>query len=77
MKTIQHARDGKWHNVDGHCCTTEQELHDYVAALGHIGLRVADESQEGEEAPIVVRKVKTLAQLSEKSRRHIIDALTR
>lgn len=48
--TIQYASKGRWMNLLGHGCETVGEMQAYADMAD--GMRVADESTEGEEAPM-------------------------
>lgn len=46
MKTIQMIIGGKWINLNGHGCKTDQDFIDYVS-LGPAIMRIADDSTHG------------------------------
>lgn len=46
MKTIQMIIGGKWINLNGHGCKTDQDFIDYVS-MGTAIMRIADDSTDG------------------------------
>lgn len=46
MKTIQMIIGGKWINLNGHGCKTDQDFIDYVS-MGPAIMRIADDSTDG------------------------------
>lgn len=46
MKTVQMIIGGKWINLNGHGCKTDQDFIDYVS-MGPAIMRIADDSTHG------------------------------